>query len=1011
MSTTVNGDINVSGILYGDGSGLYNLPLVGNANNANYAITANTANYANQLTSAVQISLSGGATGSVAFDGSANVDIAVSITDGAGSGLDSDLLDGQQGSYYLDYNNFTNTPSIYSQTEADNRFVNITGDTMTGDLRVNANLGIGTAPADIVHIYSITDGERVLIEGNNGGISTARNLLEVKNEGLVTIQLTDSLGNAGAGTIWNLQHRGDADDNSFRITNPDSLGEELILSRDGYLSVSGGMSINGEGRVFSDGYHPNADTLTTPRTISLGGDLSGSASFDGSANITITATVADDSHNHTISNVDGLQTALDSKVDNLGGVASGLSLSKYIILSDYDDSVSLNTGIRSYVRDGTWYINQHISETNPIQIMIGGQQVFHEGYHPNADKWTTARTLTLNGDVSGSVAFDGSGNPTMTVTVANDSHTHDGRYYTESESNSRFVNVTGDTMTGTLSVQTGGNQMLLHPGGTQETAIFRNDGEHTYILLSDAGGITGTWNALRPFRINNASGVLVSDNGQEFGGITTVQQMNVTSSIRDTLNFTASTTQQNRGIAFNGQIALSSGNDEWLRLNNAGEFSNGTLAVGNLRTTGYFLVDAAHGLRNRTGSYGTIQTVDTAGETGWQGYSISGRAVFMHDSSNTTGIYDDVNNKWLFNATHNGSASVWYNGSVRLQTVSGGVNVTGDLRATNNIYCDNVQGRVKVSPWDSTSYGMGMQSGYTFGPLGNDYALTFQMNSTDTRGFWWGDTVHTNAQGAMALTTNGRLTVARSIRVGAGESDTSSHSSFNLHVIGDSHLGTDAYFDTTNNNPALNNVTGATILANGNLNISSANYTCNINVTSDGQLMRFRSAGSVEGSISVSGTTVSYNGGHLARFSQLPDVSQANNNLLKGTVMTNLDEMCEWIGEDGTPEENEQLNKMEISSVVGDKNVAGVFVNWDQDEDGNYDPDMNIAMTGDFIIRIAQGVTVQRGDLLMSAGDGTAMPQDDDLIRSCTIAKVTSTHVTAKYEDGSYCVPCVLMAC
>ena len=32
--------------------------------------------------------------------------------DGAGSNLDSDKLDGQQGSYYLDYNNFSNTPSI-----------------------------------------------------------------------------------------------------------------------------------------------------------------------------------------------------------------------------------------------------------------------------------------------------------------------------------------------------------------------------------------------------------------------------------------------------------------------------------------------------------------------------------------------------------------------------------------------------------------------------------------------------------------------------------------------------------------------------------------------------------------------------------------------------------------------------------------------------------------------------------------------------------------------------------
>ena len=72
---------------------------------------------------------------------------------------------------------------------------------------------------------------------------------------------------------------------------------------------------------------------------------------------------------------------------------------------------------------------------------------------------------------------------------------------------------------------------------------------------------------------------------------------------------------------------------------------------------------------------------------------------------------------------------------------------------------------------------------------------------------------------------------------------------------------------------------------------------------------------------------------------------------------------------------------------------------------------MNIAMTGDMIIRIAQGTTVVRGDLLMSAGDGTAKPQGDDIIRSKTVAKVTSNHVTCTYADGSYCVPCVLMAC
>jgi hypothetical protein len=75
--------------------------------------------------------------------------------------------------------------------------------------------------------------------------------------------------------------------------------------------------------VFHDAYHPNADKLTTARTISLAGDVTGSTSFDGSGNVSITATVADDSHNHVISNVDGLQTALNNKAPLTGTGTSG----------------------------------------------------------------------------------------------------------------------------------------------------------------------------------------------------------------------------------------------------------------------------------------------------------------------------------------------------------------------------------------------------------------------------------------------------------------------------------------------------------------------------------------------------------------------------------------------------------------------------------------------------------------------------------------------------------------
>ena len=216
-------------------------------------------------------------------------------------------------------------------------------------------------------------------------------------------------------------------------------------------------------------------------------------------------------------------------------------------------------------------------------------------------------------------------------------------------------------------------------------------------------------------------------------------------------------------------------------------------------------------------------------------------------------------------------------------------------------------------------------------------------------------------------------------------------------------ISTNILIGTTDNSPAEGTGAGTRIGTNGGCQFSTSGIeTARMNRTGDGNILVFAESGSVEGAIAVSGTTVSLNGGHLSRWSRLLDNSK-DTSFVKGTVMTNLDEMVEWGDED-----NEQLNKMAVSSVEGDANVAGVFVSWDNDDDWN---DMNVAMTGDMVIRIAQGVTVARGDLLMSAGDGTAKTQDDDIVRSKTIAKVTSTNVSHTYDDGTYLVPCVLMAC
>ena len=252
------------------------------------------------------------------------------------------------------------------------------------------------------------------------------------------------------------------------------------------------------------------------------------------------------------------------------------------------------------------------------------------------------------------------------------------------------------------------------------------------------------------------------------------------------------------------------------------------------------------------------------------------------------------------------------------------------------------------------------------------------------------------------------------------------------------HNGREVSIGTTSTNMLSNSSGGGCVLSVGGADIAATgNVPANFNrSTEDGTIVTFRSEGNNEGSVSISGSTCSFNGGHLSRWTQLAG-GAARTEILRGTVLSNLDEMCVWshaatpavlytaedelpegveVGDVKTParaaytEDNEQLNRMKVSDVEGDPNVAGVFQCWDDDDD-TYVNDFFCAMTGDFVIRIAEGTTVARGDLLMSAGDGTAKPQDDDIIRSKTIAKVTSTVVSTTHADGSYCVPCVLMAC
>jgi len=242
---------------------------------------------------------------------------------------------------------------------------------------------------------------------------------------------------------------------------------------------------------------------------------------------------------------------------------------------------------------------------------------------------------------------------------------------------------------------------------------------------------------------------------------------------------------------------------------------------------------------------------------------------------------------------------------------------------------------------------------------------------------------------------------------------------------------------------ADSNTVGIELRPTGELTITRTNnQLLDINRTdNDGTLVTFRQANQTEGTISVSGGTVSYNSFAGSHWSRLADNSKPT--ILRGTVMESISTLMDWyqveytkdeetlteyigalpdgksVGDSHTvtvdgveytgtisKEDNERLPKCKISDTEDSKAVYGVFMDWDNDDDNVND--MYVTALGAFVVRIHGDETVAIGDYLQSKGDGTAKVQADDILRASTIAKVTSTEKTHTYDDGSYCVPCTL---
>lgn len=212
----------------------------------------------------------------------------------------------------------------------------------------------------------------------------------------------------------------------------------------------------------------------------------------------------------------GIVSKADIKVGNYGRLHNqGV---KFFITPSTDIGPDINkslsfdhTGANTWVAAGGFQVdgklrangevigNQWKVDSNGTIFANGTNKVYHDTYHPEADKWTTTRTLTFTGDVTGNNNVDGSSDVTFdiktnkvsVINVASDSDLLSiptgkmGVYHTSEITNSPNVNDSAIVVKGNLPT-------------SRVWSVFSNSNEdNSDTNLYFRSGRSGTWGAIQ----------------------------------------------------------------------------------------------------------------------------------------------------------------------------------------------------------------------------------------------------------------------------------------------------------------------------------------------------------------------------------------------------------------------------------------------------------------------------------------------------------------------------------
>ena len=275
----------------------------------------------------------------------------------------------------------------------------------------------------------------------------------------------------------------------------------------------------------------------------------------------------------------------------------------------------------------------------------------------NTNAFTDALLSKLNGIAA-----------SATNVTNNNQLTNGAGYITSTLTEEQVEDFVGGMVTG--NTETGITVTYQDSDGTLDFVVAsQTDNNFTDTLKNKLDGIaSGATNVTNTNQLTNGAGFITSADGGNaatLDGIdssqflrsdasdTLSEVLTLSKDTTDVVNFSANSTNDNRGIAFNGRTAISADyNDGFLRINNASEFSNGVYTPTVLRADGGFQVNA-NTVINSSGNLiasrltGALPAIDGSSLTGISAGATGGGSdeVFYENDQTVTTNYTITNGK------------------------------------------------------------------------------------------------------------------------------------------------------------------------------------------------------------------------------------------------------------------------------------------------------------------------------------------------------------------------------